>query len=119
MVTPAATAAATVLRMMDGSPAWKPQAMLAEVIHGITPASSPMLQAPKDSPMSQLRSMRLMCPLPFVFLTVSHSSDSSRCCVSHAARACARSIQAKRSASPGRHCASAGRSTAASWAMRG
>jgi len=42
--------------MVAGSPAWKPQAMLAEVIHGITAESSPSCQRPQLSPMSTLMS---------------------------------------------------------------
>src|SRR5690348_832235 len=55
--TPWSSARRTVLRMVAGSPPWKPQAMLAEVMNGITAASSPIFQAPKLSPMSQLRSI--------------------------------------------------------------
>ena len=58
MATPCCAASATVRRIVSGSPAWKPQAMFAEVTCASTPASSPIVQAPKDSPMSLLRSMR-------------------------------------------------------------
>jgi hypothetical protein len=40
------TASRTVLRIVAGSPAWKPQAMLAEEMYGMTPASAPIVQAP-------------------------------------------------------------------------
>jgi hypothetical protein len=36
----------TVVRMVAGSPPWKPQAMFAEVTNGITSASAPIFQAP-------------------------------------------------------------------------
>src|SRR5437868_15543848 len=36
--------------------------MFAEVISGMISASAPIFQAPKLSPMSQLRSMLFMCP---------------------------------------------------------
>src|SRR4051812_5220006 len=54
METPCRSASATVSCITVGSPAWKPQAMLAELISGITPASSPLRQAPKLSPRSAL-----------------------------------------------------------------
>ena len=56
IATPCVIASATVCCIVEKSPAWKPQAMFAEVIHGMTSASAPMRQAPNDSPMSQLRS---------------------------------------------------------------
>src|ERR1700674_5387185 len=45
--------------MMFGSPAWKPVAILAELISGMISAStpSPMVHGPKPSPMSEFRSM--------------------------------------------------------------
>src|SRR5919197_149387 len=49
-------AARTVARIVAGSPAWKPQAMLAEVMKGISASSSPSFQRPKLSPMSTLTS---------------------------------------------------------------
>src|SRR4029078_2246813 len=42
--------------MRDGSPAWKPQAMLADVMMFINSRSGPPFQAPKPSPTSLLRS---------------------------------------------------------------
>ena len=57
IATPCSIASCAVVRMMPGSPAWKPQAMFAEVIHGMAPASSPSRQRPKLSPMSMLMSM--------------------------------------------------------------
>src|SRR5664279_456826 len=45
--------------MVAESPAWKPQAMLALVTRSRRASSWPMVQAPKLSPMSQLRSMVL------------------------------------------------------------
>jgi hypothetical protein len=54
----AGAAAATVRVMVSGSPAWKPQAMLALVTRSSRASSSPIRQAPKDSPRSALRSMR-------------------------------------------------------------
>ena len=59
MPTPCASARRTVRRMMAGSPAWKPHAMLAEVTTRITSSSRPIFQAPKLSPMSQLKSNRI------------------------------------------------------------
>jgi hypothetical protein len=59
-----AEARLTVLRMMLGSPAWKPQAMLAQSIKGMTSASRPMVQLPKLSPMSQFNSRRLTVNTP-------------------------------------------------------
>src|SRR5438105_8722630 len=57
-VTPERTARATVRSMTAGSPAWKPQATLAEVTRARRSASEPMAQAPNPSPTSALRSMR-------------------------------------------------------------
>src|SRR4051812_14746151 len=42
--------------MIDGSPAWKPQATLAEVISPSSSASGPPGHAPNPSPTSLLRS---------------------------------------------------------------
>ncbi|MNY75850.1 hypothetical protein D3C86_2152500 [compost metagenome] len=64
MRTSCCTARATVRRMIEGSEAWKPQAMLAQSMCGMTSASRPMVQAPKLSPISQLRSRRLMAGFP-------------------------------------------------------
>src|SRR5918997_2405268 len=59
--TPTATlwslASATVLRIVVGSPAWKPLAMLAEEMYRIISSSKPIFQGPKLSPMSQLMSI--------------------------------------------------------------
>src|SRR5664279_5613387 len=57
--TPLAAANWTVRSMVAESPAWKPQAMLALVTRSSRASSWPMVQAPKLSPMSQLRSMVL------------------------------------------------------------
>src|SRR3954454_14063101 len=54
--TPAAAASAQVCRNVDGSPAWKPQATLAEVTMPSIAASSPRVQRPNDSPRSEFRS---------------------------------------------------------------
>lgn len=68
MATPCSAAISTVRRMLLGSPAWKPVAMLALLISGMIAAStpSPMVHGPKPSPMSELRSTsviarRLIC----------------------------------------------------------
>src|SRR5689334_10434629 len=45
--------------MVDGSPAWKPQATLAEVTTSSRASSSPSRQAPKPSPRSALRSIEV------------------------------------------------------------
>lgn len=50
-------AARTVERATLGSPAWKPQAMLADETVCIIAVSSPIVQEPKDSPESEFRSM--------------------------------------------------------------
>ncbi len=59
MATPCSAAISTVRRMLLGSPAWKPVAMLALLISGMIAAStpSPMVHGPKPSPMSELRSI--------------------------------------------------------------
>src|ERR1700690_2103319 len=44
-------------RITGGSPAWNPQAMLADVMKGMTASSLPSLYCPKLSPRSQLRSI--------------------------------------------------------------
>ena len=54
-----ASASSTVLRMTCGSPPWKPQATLAELMNGMMASSAPSVQRPYDSPMSQLRSIIL------------------------------------------------------------
>src|SRR5262245_14678264 len=60
-----ASASSTVLRMMWGSPPWKPHATLAELMKGMMASSAPSDQRPYDSPMSQLRSITLvLIPLP-------------------------------------------------------
>src|SRR5690606_30265492 len=56
MRTPRSTAAAQVLRMIDGSPAWPPQAILALVTMSSMAASSPIVHGPKPSPRSLFRS---------------------------------------------------------------
>src|SRR5690606_29476680 len=53
IATPWRRHSATVSRMLASSPAWPPQAMLAEEIQGTMAASSP-----QPSPRSQLKSMR-------------------------------------------------------------
>src|SRR5215213_7342055 len=58
--TPFSFASATVLRMTCGSPAWKPPATLAEEMYCIISSSKPIFQGPKLSPMSQLRSTRIL-----------------------------------------------------------
>ena len=58
----ASSASLTVRRMVAGSPAWNPHAMLADVTQRITSASRPIDQAPKLSPMSQLKSNRTVPP---------------------------------------------------------
>src|ERR1700730_17470237 len=55
MLTPAATAWVTTRCIVTGSPAWNPQAMLAERMILSSPASSPMSYAPNPSPISALR----------------------------------------------------------------
>ncbi|MOA33115.1 hypothetical protein D3C78_1543820 [compost metagenome] len=62
MLTPCSTARRTVRCMISGSPAWKPQARLAWSISGMAWTSSPIFQAPKLSPMSQLRRIRVVMP---------------------------------------------------------
>src|SRR5690606_37852042 len=54
IATPCCRHSATASRMLTASPAWPPQAMLADEIHGAIAASSP-----QPSPRSQLKSMRL------------------------------------------------------------
>src|SRR5690606_10673367 len=54
MATPCSWHRAMARRMLAWSPAWPPQAMLAEEIHGAMAASSP-----KPSPKSQLKSIQL------------------------------------------------------------
>src|SRR5688500_351484 len=54
---PRARAARTVARMTRGSPACAPQAMLAEETSASTSSAPGMLQRPKPSPRSALRSM--------------------------------------------------------------
>jgi hypothetical protein len=46
IATPLSSARRTVLRIVAGSPPWKPQAMFAELMNGMMPASSPIFQAP-------------------------------------------------------------------------
>src|SRR5258707_13703910 len=65
MLTPRAFASSTVWRMMSGSPAWKPQAMLTEVASSIMAASLPISHAPNPSPRSQLRAILVMMLLRF------------------------------------------------------
>src|SRR5215210_7341905 len=55
--TPWSLASATVLRIVVGSPAWKPPATLAEEMYCIISSSKPIFQGPKLSPMSQLMSI--------------------------------------------------------------
>src|SRR5215475_9335665 len=59
IATPWRSASATLLRITCGSPAWKPQATLAEVRYGMISSSAPSVQRPQLSPMSALRSMNL------------------------------------------------------------
>src|SRR6188472_311695 len=58
MATPPATAVAHVRRMIDGSPAWNPQATLADVTMASNSSSGPPAHAPKPSPTSLFRSTR-------------------------------------------------------------
>src|SRR5690606_431651 len=53
MATPCAWHSSTAVRMLASSPAWPPQAMLAELMQATMAASSP-----QPSPRSQLKSMR-------------------------------------------------------------
>src|ERR687889_196434 len=55
--TPWSLASATVLRIVVGSPAWKPPATLAEEMYCIISSSKPIFHGPKLSPMSQLMSI--------------------------------------------------------------
>src|SRR3712207_4255752 len=55
--TPRSLASATVLRIVVGSPAWKPPATLAEEMYCIISSSKPIFHGPKLSPMSQLMSI--------------------------------------------------------------
>lgn len=57
MVMPAFAASRQVWAMVRGSPAWNPQATLAEETDWKIAVSSPMLQLPYDSPTSEFRSM--------------------------------------------------------------
>ncbi len=63
MATPASSAAARLARIVPGSPAWKPQARLALDTSANSAASSPIRQAPNDSPASTLRSIVVMAEL--------------------------------------------------------
>lgn len=56
--TPRSAASSQTRRMMDGSPAWKPQATLALVTTDSRASSSVSVQRPKPSPRSALRSIR-------------------------------------------------------------
>ncbi len=52
-------------RSVDGSPAWNPQATLADVTRSSIAASSPSVQRPNDSPRSEFRSIcRLLSASP-------------------------------------------------------
>src|SRR5919204_6046370 len=64
MLTPCRRALSTVARITSGSPAWKPQATLADVMTGISASSAPRSQSPKLSPRSELKSMSLKGPPP-------------------------------------------------------
>src|SRR5690348_16925583 len=55
--TPFVTACSQLRRMIAGSPAWNPQAMLALVTMSRSASSSPIRYAPKPSPRSLLRSI--------------------------------------------------------------
>src|SRR5580692_8399678 len=66
MATPRATAPAHARRIVSGSPAWKPQAMLALVTISSSALSSPSRQAPKLSPRSALRSTTRCGPGPVI-----------------------------------------------------
>ena len=57
MRTSRSCAALTVSSNTFGSPAWNPQAILAELTRSSTALSLPMVQLPKLSPRSLLRSM--------------------------------------------------------------
>ena len=50
IATPFSRASAMVARIAPGSPAWKPQATLAEEMLSISAASWPIGQGPNDSP---------------------------------------------------------------------
>src|SRR5690606_38160098 len=60
------TAAAQVLLIVTGSPAWKPQATLALVTMSSRARSSPSRQIPKPSPRSALRSITMGPSLPLL-----------------------------------------------------
>src|SRR5271169_2771468 len=62
MLTPSAAARLTSRCIVTGSPAWNPQAMLAERMIFINEASSPISQAPKPSPISALRLIAFAMP---------------------------------------------------------
>src|SRR3954470_5260970 len=57
IATPPATAPAHTRRIVDGSPAWKPQATFALVTTPSSASSSPSFQTPNPSPRSALRSI--------------------------------------------------------------
>src|SRR3954469_1927213 len=56
MATPTATARVHTRRMVEGSPAWKPQATFALVTTSSRASSSPSRHTPNPSPRSALRS---------------------------------------------------------------
>jgi len=57
IASPASMASFTAVRSVAGLPAWKLQAVLADEFSGTIAVSSPICQAPKFLPMSQLMSM--------------------------------------------------------------
>ena len=62
MARPCSSASRAAANIDAGSPPWKPQARLTEVADGNVPASSPIFQAPYDSPASMLMSIAVMAP---------------------------------------------------------
>src|SRR3954471_6949247 len=86
MATPAATAVVQTRRIVDGSPAWKPQATFALVTTPSSASSSPSRQTPKPSPRSAFRSMLVIgsdgpppqtAPVPIRPLRVTSAASSS------------------------------------------
>src|SRR5699024_6481243 len=64
--TPVETASSTERRIVPGSPACQPHAMLTELTCGSTAESLPSVQRPKLSPASALRSIRVFMAWPFL-----------------------------------------------------
>src|SRR5690606_22773232 len=62
--------------MVAGSPAWNPQAILADVTRGRTSSSWPITQGPKLSPISQFKSIdNAIHSSPHMFLLECTASD--------------------------------------------